>query len=235
MFQELDLDTLDLDYGCKVKYIHIEVPDVSECADEMIKSISNTSWIDRLGVVERGAFRARSTRTIDKLVYDIFNKIDDVVTADFGEFMVSHTALLGLVGKDGHTKFPLAELWKEKVTGNPGFDFHSETPTALIAFGEAKFSAKENPYTRALKQIAGFIVLEKDLAELTDLKNFSTVDAIQNGLKGNKAFVAAFSLNSADPAQIFQNVFRAESFKKLLDQKELYLIGVSVPQEHSDA
>ena len=86
----------------------------------------------------------------------------------------------------------LQKLWKEKISGNPGFDFHTETPTEFIAFGEAKYRAASNAYNLALKQIKDFIQEKKDLKELSDLKNFVGAKAISNISNLNlKAFIAA--------------------------------------------
>ena len=47
------------------------------------------------------------------------------IGAEFGEFLVSSVAQSTLEENYQHTKFPLAEIWKEKAKGNPGFDFHT--------------------------------------------------------------------------------------------------------------
>ena len=127
-----------------------------------------------------------------------------------------------------HRKVPLAELFKEKVSGNPGFDFHTESNSCMIAFGEAKYSGSENTYTKALTQIVDFISLAKDDMELTDLQRFVSTKAVENALNGNKAYIAAFSINAKRPETVFNNVLKSDLLTQLVLYPELYLIGVEV-------
>ena len=119
-------------------------------------------------------------------------------------------------------------IFKEQKSGNPGFDFHTESFSNIIAFGEAKYSASINPYTKALSQIVDFIGLCKDDMELTDLSNFVSGQAIDRALNGVKAYIAAFSLNSKKPETILTKVLNSEYLSKLLSYPELYLIGVEI-------
>ncbi|MBL0255080.1 MAG: hypothetical protein IPQ27_08970 [Chitinophagaceae bacterium] len=54
---------------------------------------------------------------------DIIGGITTSVNEDIGEFIVSYSAQLALEIEYSHQRIPLAELLKEKVLGNPGFDF----------------------------------------------------------------------------------------------------------------
>lgn len=204
---------------------HVKISDIESRAAEMIKIISNTSWIDKLNAVEKETFRARSQRTIEKLVGLIRTRIENEISTEFGEFLISETAQSTL-GKLGHTKVPLAELLKEKVTGNPGFDFHTESISKLIAFGEAKFSSSTNPHLNALSQIVEFIELEKDTAELIIIQNFVSIEATENSLDGKRAYVAAFSINSKNPGQIIKNALKSSAIDQLLNFPEIYVIGI---------
>ena len=220
------------DYGkktaCIVFSVHVKVKDIQMRAEEMIQIISDRSWIDALGAVAKATFKARSERTILKLVHDILEQVEDEVTTDFGEFMVSETAQSILGSELLHIKVPLAELLKEKITGNPGFDFHTESEANLIVFGEAKYSGSGNPHGLAVNQIVDFIDLKKDEAELNTLQHFVTEKAINNSLQGKKAFVAAFSINSPNPMNIISNALKSNAIDELLKYPELYVIGVEV-------
>lgn len=207
---------------------HVKITDISRHAKELIKIISDTSWIKRLGAVEQASFSARANRTIDKLVNDIFAKVNDVITEEFGEYMISSTAQRTLEKHLKHTSIPLAELLKEKVSGNPGFDFHTESNSNLICFGEAKYSGTSNPHGHALTQIGKFINLQKDIAELVTLKSFVTSSAAQNAISGSKAYVAAFSVNNKSPLKVISNALRSHLIDPLLSYPELYIIGVEV-------
>lgn len=49
---------------------------------------------------------------------------------------------------------PLAELIKQKVKGNPGFDFFAvNRDTVVMIFGEAKYDASSNAYNRVLAKL----------------------------------------------------------------------------------
>ncbi|WP_391091287.1 hypothetical protein [Vibrio sp. NH-UV-68] len=211
-----------------VHSILINIENIKARAEEMISIIEDICWLKDLGPVQKVSYEARATRTITKLVDNILKKVEDEVTEEFGEFMISASAQEALVAAFGHVKVPLAELLKEKITGNPGFDFHTETQDALIAFGEAKYSGKINPYRNALEQIRDFINLKKHDAELVDLQHFVSEEAVNNHLEKKTSYVAAFSINSKKPISIISNAFDSDYLKDILNEKEIYLIGVTV-------
>lgn len=213
---------------CLVSTLHVKISDVSERAKEMIDIISNTSWINQLEVADQVSYTARAERTIKKLANEIFTKVSSPMSTQFGEYMVSMTAQDALEENAEHIKLPLAELFKEKVLGNPGFDFHTETATTYLAFGEAKYSGRKTPYERAIIQINSFVQLRKDQAELTDLQRFCSKQAIDNALNGMKAYVAAFSINVKNVNRTFSKLLVSEEISPLLEYPELYLIGVEV-------
>jgi len=220
------------DYGkttnCNVYSIHAEVNDIEARAIEMIDMIADTSWISRLDIIPRTSYEARAKTTIDKLINGILTQVTTTVNTEFGEFLISVTAQDSLELQYNHTKVPLAELFKEKKTGNPGFDFHTESDTQLIVFGEAKYSGVTNPHTNALTQISRFISLEKDKMELQDLQNFVSKESVENILVDKKAFVAAFSINSENPQAIIENALKSEHINPLLNYHELYIIGITI-------
>lgn len=227
--QQEDMLFYGKETSCIVHSILVELSDVGTIASELISLISETSWINNLNAIDKAAFESRSKRTITKLVSDIFSDVQDEVTSDFGEYMISYTAQNALCTELSHKKIPLAELWKEKVTGNPGFDFHTESVCNIIAFGEAKYSGSDNPYTPALTQILDFIKLEKDTAEIGDLSKFASPISVSNYLQTNKkAFIAAFSINGKHPKKIMNNALNSDFLDELLIYDELYLIGISI-------
>jgi hypothetical protein len=208
--------------------IHIKISDIESHAKEIINSISDTSWIKRLGVIEQKSYNARALQTINKLVTEIFEKVESVVSQEFGEYLVSISAKDTLKNNLDHKDIPLSELWKEKISGNPGFDFHTESPTKLISFGEAKYSSSSNPHSDAVNQIVGFIQNKKDEMELIDLKYFTSKEAIENALDEKKGFVAAFSINGKQYDRIFNTILKSDDIDPLLDFPEFYLIGVEI-------
>lgn len=220
------------DYGKEsvglVYSLHVKVTDIEARATEMVATISNTSWIGELGAVAQASYAARAQATIIKLVNLIVDREENSVSEAFGEFVVSDSAQSVLGSELGHIRVPLAELLKEKITGNPGFDFHTETGSQHVTFGEAKYSGKGNPHGKALSQIGDFIIKKKDIQEIIDLKNFVSAPAIDNSMNGNKAYAAAFSVNNEDPQKIIKNALKSKFIDDLLCYPELFIIGVEV-------
>ncbi|ENM5728929.1 hypothetical protein AB7D55_000645, partial [Vibrio mimicus] len=156
----------------KVHSLLINVNNIQKRASEMIDMLNTGSWLEKLDPVAKFSYEARAEKTIDKLVKSILSEIKNEVTEEFGEYLVSVSAQDALELAFSHIKIPLAEMLKEKIMGNPGFDFHTETSENLLAFGEAKYSGSVNPYKESLEQIRRFINEKKDNAELVDLQNF---------------------------------------------------------------
>ncbi|MDO6763709.1 hypothetical protein [Agarivorans sp. 1_MG-2023] len=206
----------------------LDISNIEERVAEMHRVITDTSWLAPLDIIDTATYEARSKPTIDKVVNDILGNVESEISADFGEYMVSASAQMALSEYLKHIRLPLAELIKEKISGNPGFDFHTESPDALIAFGEAKYSGVQNAHGRALSQINDFILAKKDVQELSDLRSFVTEAAIQNAAFGNKTFCAAFSIVSDDVKSIMDNAITSSHLGPLLCYEAVYLIGVKV-------
>lgn len=226
--QLVDMKKYGKQTSCTVHRIHVSVKNVNFHAAEIIKLISNKSWISSLDAIDQAAYEARASKTISKLVESIFKKVIDKVTEDFGEYLVTYVAQEILVNDHGHEKVPWAELFKEKLSNNMGFDFHTESKTQIVIFGESKYSASQNPYTEALDQIKGFIDVQKDLAELADVRKFVSLNAANNAVSNKKGFVAAFSINAKKPATVLDNALSSGHLDALLAYPELYLIGVQI-------
>lgn len=205
----------------------IEITDVNSCAKELLVEISNTSWINALNPVAKMSYEDTAKETIVKLV-EIFKSVDNKVTKDFGEFMISMGSGHCLKDKHDHVVLPLSELWKEKLSNNHGFDFHTLSPDLKFSFGEAKYVSKGNSCTSAAEQVHRFCREGKDKRDAVHLLHFSDPVAIENLSNGKKGYVVAFSINSADYEKILRNSLANEDIKsltKLCD--ELYIIGVT--------
>jgi len=227
VIDKADYTNLSSVCSCEINCIHIQISDYKPIIEELQKNITDTSWINTLDELSQLAFKANAKKTIDKIVNDIIAKVTTDLTVDIGEYIVSYSAQHALELKFSHTKIPLAELLKEKISGNPGFDFHSISSNKYLIFGEAKFSMNTTPRAKALNQIRDFID-DRDHAELLWLKPFLENDTITHIGKGHKGYTAAFSFNGNNVLKIFNNALESEAMKEVIKHKELYLIAVEI-------
>jgi len=223
---EVTVSELPENATAKMHLLCVEIKDVHENATDLISGLNDTSWITQLNPFARMSYELTARRTIDALV-EIFKLVQNEVTEEFGEYMVSISATEGMKQQLAHQVFPISELWKEKILGNHGFDFHTESVHEHVSFGEAKYNSRDNPYSDAASQILDFITLGKDYRDTWDLINFASPNAIQNLQNRRRGFAVAFSLNSKNHVQILDNALKSDLIKLLSRQcNELYIIGV---------
>ncbi len=205
----------------------------SDSIASVMKEINDNSWIAKLDVVEQISYEARLKETVKSIMNDCikFNTDTNSNMYDYsvvGEYIVSKEGRSALVTEFNHQAVPLAELWKEKTKGNPGFDYHSESTTNLIIFGEAKYDSSFNPHTKAIKQVEEFITKAKDCMELTDLKHFVSDNAIDNFKQSKKGFSIAFSVKAQTPTDILNNAILSNEIMQIKNYEEFYIIGVVI-------
>lgn len=213
--------------GCEINCLHIKIKDFRPIVEEFEKHICDTSWISKLDEISQITFKATSKKTIDKIVNDIIAKISSSVNTDIGEFIVSYAAQQALEIEHSHKLIPLAELLKEKVSGNPGFDYHSVSTNSYLVFGEAKFSLDSTPRARALDQIVEFIG-DRDSSELLWLVPFLDDTTKQNIIDNKKGYSAAFSHNNNNIIKTLNNALASDPIKEIIKYNELYLIAVEL-------
>ena len=158
------------------------------------------------------------------------NGINPVVSRDTGEKLVSEVSRRTLVEDYSYWNMPIAELFKQKVDGNPGFDFHTVTPDGtLLMFGEAKYVANTNAYNSAFNQIPDFIKEGKDMKDLFEIRDFmpspTPLDNANNGIKG---YVAAFSTNKTDDKDIISKVTGHKNYAQLSQYPQFIAIAVDL-------
>ena len=212
-------------YACLVQV------DASDSIASIIEEITDHSWIRRLNIVPKISYQARLKETVESIMKDCRIFISNQPVYDYstvGEYIVSKEGRRTLYDHFSHLAVPLAELWKEKKSGNPGFDYHSEAPTNLIIFGEAKYKAQQNPYSIAIDQVEDFISREKDARELIDLENFVSPSAVQNFVDGKKGFSIAFSIHAKNPQMILNNAIRYVNANQIANYNEYYIVGVLI-------
>lgn len=226
--QSLDIETANNILPCPVHQFVLQIDDHQAYALDMVKEISDNSWIANMNIIAKASYEACVQRTATELVNTFkLQSINSKLSKEFGEFMISMSAIACLVEKLSHQKIPLAELWKEKLTGNPGFDFHTEAPANILAFGEAKYRTNTNAYGVAAKQVVEFIEMKKDFGDCIHLQNF-VIDAV-NRLVGERirSFTLAFSMESEEYSTIFENALQNKDIQTIAkNSQELYLVGV---------
>lgn len=214
----------------KVQFFRIDPEDVSSTLADILRVLMDLSWLSKFDQnYEKKAFTSRAQKTIEDIKTKFDQCIDDNITKDAGEYVVSELARETLIGQLDYLDIPLDELVGKKRSGNPGFDFHSQNKiTDTIIFGEAKYIATTTAYSSALPQIVKFIEDGKDVEDLPELKPFCTSSALQRAADGIKGFAAAFSAKSTCTDRIIENIANRGDFKHLLRYEEIILVAVDL-------
>lgn len=214
----------------KVQFFRIDPEDVSATLTDILRTIMDLSWLSKFDQdYEKKAFASRAQKTIDDIKTKFDQCIDDSITKDAGEYVVSELARETLISKLDYLDIPLDELVGKKRSGNPGFDFHSQNKiTDTVIFGEAKYVATTTAYSSALPQIVEFIGDGKDVEDLPELKPFCTASALQRAADGIKGFSAAFSAKSTGTDRIIESIAKRKDFQDLLQYEEIILVAVDL-------
>ena len=214
----------------KVQFFRIDPEEISVTLFDILHTLMDLSWLSKFDhEFEQKAFASRAKKTIDD-IKDKFDKcVEDNVSKDAGEYVVSELARETLVLELGYLDIPIGELVGKKRSGNPGFDFHSQNKISnTIIFGEAKYIATTTAYSSALPQIVDFIRDGKDIEDLPELKPFCTISALKRAAGGSKGFSAAFSAKTTKTDTIIANITKRQDFKSLLQYEELILVAVDL-------
>lgn len=214
----------------KVQFFRIDPEDISVTLSDILRTLMDLSWLSKFDKeFEQKAFASRAKKTIDDIKEKFDKCIDDNISKDAGEYVVSELARETLISKLDYLDIPLGELIGKKRSGNPGFDFHSQNKiTNTVIFGEAKYVATTTAYTSALPQIVDFIKDGKDVEDLPELKSFCTTSALKRAAGGNKGFSAAFSAKTTKTDRIIANITKRLDFQSLLQYEELILVAVDL-------
>lgn len=212
-----------------VIFIRIEPSDLKITINDIICSLNNLSWIETFDKEYiKKSFKIRASKTAEHLSNKLNNFAQDKVTTDIGETVVSELSRLAIVNELEYRDIPLAELFKQKISGNHGFDFFSETLSQFIVFGEAKYVSNSNGYGRALEQIERFIMEERDTSDLNDIDRFVSDSSLNNHTKNEKAFACAFSATSIETETLIEHILKNKNFNKIKHHREIILIAVNI-------
>lgn len=213
----------------KIRICLVNIDSLQIIAKKISTLILDHSWIISLDPTAQLAYEGTVEKTSD-IINDICKKIIDnpKIERDFGEIMVSITASESLRHLFNHISLPISELWKEKVRGNPGFDFHTVCQEDLIHFGEAKYSSSKNPYEAAINQANDFISNKKHYIDIVHLeKIIQKKEPIENLVNNYYSIVAAFSINSDNHQRIIEHAIeRISNLDIYTKARNIYLIGV---------
>lgn len=149
----------------KVQFFRIDPEDISVTLKSILRVLMDLSWLSKFDQdFEQKAFESRATKTIEDIKAKFDQCVDDGITKDAGEYVVSELARETMISKLDYLDIPLAELVGKKRSGNPGFDFHSQNKTTdTVIFGEAKYVTATTAHSSALPQIVDFIGMKKML------------------------------------------------------------------------
>ena len=212
-----------------VRYVRLQVTDVSITLNEIYQSIEKTAWVETLSVngCLKAAFKHRAEETAKKLK-ERFTEDISTINEKTGEYIVSESARLFMVENLNYANIPLAELLKEQVTGNPGFDFYSENLSQMILFGEAKYRGNNTGCYDSLNQIHEFIGIKKDLDDTPDIQNFVSKEAYNNFMREQKGYVAAFTTWGEPDAAVIGRITGHSKFVELAQYPELICVAIQM-------
>ena len=218
-----------IDKNPKHKFIRIHPTDVKATLRAVFTSLSSMSWIDAFDAdYMRNSFRQRAERTITHIATKIITGDNDNITENSGEYVVSELARKTIVDTFDYLDIPLAELFKKQKSGNPGYDFYTETPIHIILFGEAKYKSDRNAYAQALQQLNDFEQDQADIEDLIELKEFCSDEGLNNANNGRKGYIAAFSTKLTRTETLIHHIKQNDDFKALSRFDELICVAIDL-------
>ena len=225
----LECKKIDVENYNSITYIRIDPENLSVTIRDIITSLSNLSWIAKFAKSYiRNSFFKRAEDTAEYLADKILKDDGDKITEDSGEYVVSELAREALVIELKYLDVPLAELFKEQVSGNPGFDFYSANKEKVIIFGEAKYSSGRNAYGIGMEQVDRFIREGQDVSDLNDIDKFFEEESLKLADNGDKAYAIAFAAKGTASDMIIKGIIRNKHYKDIAINKEVIFLAVNV-------
>lgn len=219
----------------RIFYYAVEIEgEVEEFVGAVMEILHQMSWMhdlvqdcDMEDVYRRNA--QMTIRAIDRAMKRAKAEPDNVdgLAAEFRELAVSLCSQAALRMKRAVRVVPLAELLKEKVRGNPGFDFHVVEPNGVAVFGESKYRRAGRGYAEALKQVADFLREEKPIADIAVLRDFVSRDTLEMLRRGRFEIGIGFSTAGADQRSCKDSLVTLRQKHALLPGKTLLVIGIN--------
>lgn len=234
IYREVDMNE-EFDFSvypnCEIHCVVIEIngeKDLTNVVNAISQDIADTSWISKLPTFFRDVFLANAPKTINKIVNEILNKVASGLNEKIGEYLVSFSAQQALEVLFNHYRLPLAEILKEQLSNNPGFDFHTISHNDNLVHGEAKYGGNDTRWSDATSQISDFIDEKKHEGEQVWFYPFLSEPVIANINAGKRGFTAAFSMHAQNEKLIFRHALESDASKKIAQFDEYYLIAVVI-------
>lgn len=225
----LECKKIDTENHNNILFIRIDPGDISITLRNIIDALSDLSWISKFDKKYiRDSFTKRATESVSYLTKKIIGNDDDEITENSGEYVVSELAREALVSKLNYLDIPLAEIFKEQVAGNPGFDFYSCTKEKIIVFGEAKYNSKQNAYGIGMEQVNRFITEEQDISDLNDIDKFFEESSLEKASKGDKAYAVAFASKKTRSEIIISGIIKNKYYCNLASHREVIFLAVNI-------
>lgn len=224
----------DVMIDVNVRFVRINPTDLRLSIITIFNSLMDVSWINTFfgnNPVLKDSVTKRAMPTIEKFNAEFQSGTAVAVNKDTGELLVSEISRKTLVERYGYFSMPIGELFKQKVTGNPGFDFFSINHDEIILFGEAKYVSDRTPCKKAFNQIADFIEKGKDSKDMWDVEKFipKRNEAQANFLNGLKGFVGSFSSKKESDQELIDKIKNLDSYKSLQAAfPEIICIGIDL-------
>ncbi len=225
----LECKKIDTENHSNIIFIRIDPEDISLSIRDIIVSFSNVSWISKFDKeYVRNSFLKRAQSSADYLAGKILSDSEDTITSDSGEYVVSELARQALVQRLKYLDVPLAELFKEQDSGNPGFDFYSANDEMIIIFGEAKYNSRQNAYGIGMEQVDRFISEGQDISDLNDIDKFFQEESLAKASLGERAYAIAFSAKNTKSEIIIKGILSNKYYENLAKHKEVIYLAVNV-------
>lgn len=192
-------------------------------------SLSQLCWLSKFdGSFLKQSFEIRARGTLDYIYQKVINGNTDKSIEEAGEYVVSELSRQTIISEKKYTDIPLGELIKQKVAGNPGFDFFTKNLSDEILFAEAKYNSNQNAYGIAFNQIKNFITEKKDITDLPDIEKIVGEKACENALKNQKGYIAAFSTKDTPTDILIKNIVKNKDYQILSTYQELICVAVDI-------
>ena len=216
--------------NANITFIRINPENLQNTLFQIIETLMDLSWLSSFDEdYLKSSFKKRAEKTIADIKKKFDDCSDDKVSKEAGEYIVSELARESLLNQMGYLHIPLAELLGMKISGNPGFDFHSQNNiTNTVIFGEAKYNSRQSAHAAAVSQVSRFIATGRDIDQLAELRDFCTVEALNRANSGFKGFAIAFSSKSTSSDSLVDNVVNHQDFSEILPFEEIVIIAVNI-------